>query len=134
MHGTKRCRLPLTSNRLTPPSPLYIASTSPASSSPALDRRGSLWQRACVSLCLETRRPQPYPSVSQVISRLLTCIETLPPSSLSRQSAHRRLRSIVANPRVLAYRAGPQVHWDEARRRVLVSYVQVRRYTRRSIG
>jgi hypothetical protein len=87
-----------------------------------------------VSLCLETRRPQPYPSVSQVISRLLTCIETLPPSSLSRQSAHRRLRSIVANPRVLAYRAGPQVHWDEARRRVLVSYVQVRLLTRRRVG
>jgi len=36
---------------------------------------------------------------------------------------HKSLRKLLANPHLLAYRAGRKEHWDEARRRVAATYI-----------
>lgn len=63
--------------------------------------------------------------MSAVLQGLLRMVGDPVAGPLLRRDAHVCLRAVVANPRVLAYRAGLSAHWDEARRRVLVSYVKV---------
>lgn len=66
-----------------------------------------------------------YPKLLDGIAFLFHAIKW-EQSARVREAAHACLCKVVANPRLLAYRAGRDSHWDEARRRFTIAYLQVR--------
>lgn len=68
-----------------------------------------------------------YPKLLDGITFLFHAIKW-EQSARVREAAHTCLCKVVANPRLLAYRAGRDSHWDEARRRFTIAYLQVRTY------
>jgi hypothetical protein len=95
------------------------------------------------ALCIETRRPAPHSYVADLTKFLLDQVarptssgvgSTSTSSGVGRATAsaaerrvqalvHKCLRKLLANPHLLAYRAGRIEHWDEARRRVTATYI-----------
>jgi hypothetical protein len=89
------------------------------------DRQLPVVLRLAFALCVEPRRPAPYEHVSRVVSWLLERIETERGGPLLRAQVHTCMRALLGRPSLLAYRAGLDQHWDEARCRVIAAYTRV---------
>lgn len=79
------------------------------------------------AMCIQTRRPAPHHYVAELTRFLLQEVlcPYFPKRGVAQAQVHRCLRSLISHPNLLAYRAGRIRHWDEARRRVMATYVRV---------
>ena len=79
------------------------------------------------AMCIQTRRPAPHQYVAELTRFLLQEVlcPYFPKGGVAQAQVHRCLRSLISHPNLLAYRAGRIRHWDEARRRVMATYVRV---------
>jgi len=89
------------------------------------NQRLIFWVRVGSHVCLMLSTPAPYYYVSKMTQTLLRLVTTHPSRDVNAE-VHHLCRLIVSRPRILAYRAGSDQHWDEARKRVIVAYTKVR--------